>query len=302
MNFIDKWLCCAKVDEESVVANVRCVRLNPDGLAEACLAYNHDPKERHFTVNPAVVWIGDNGAPRVNVVQVGEPNPQPALDLFVDAEVLALMAQMVEQIECEADAYEKGQEEQMEPAIHVEPYTHMEQVAQVDPQGQLVQPGQQPRGRAPGPADEELVAPLGEEPVEEGPSSVYTCCQDVIEVKSHRRLPHAQRGNYVASVVSEIKNKLGCPAANAANLLAVRRMANNIMRNHGVRPTHIRSVIEVIIAGVFVPDEMDLSAAKMLQSVGVKELREELSDAGPKSVWTQLFNPFKRRGAARVRE
>lgn len=134
-----------------------------------------------------------------------------------------------------------------------------------------------------------------------GPSSVYRVCQDVIEVKRHRRLPHAKRGEYVACVVSEIKNRLGCPAPNSANQLAVRRMAMNTMNNHGLRPSHCRVAIELVVAGVFVPDEADLQAAKILASVGVSELRAEVADAGPRSAWYDLFHPFKSRGAVRVR-
>jgi len=142
---------------------------------------------------------------------------------------------------------------------------------------------------------EDAVIPVGEA------SSVYRVCQDVVEVKRHRRLPHQHKGDYAASVVSEIKNRLGCPAPNAANLLAVRRMAINSCNQHGLRPSHVRDVVERIVAGVFIPDEEDLRGAKMLQSVAAGELRDELADAGPRSAWYDLFHPFKRRGAARAR-
>jgi len=134
------------------------------------------------------------------------------------------------------------------------------------------------------------------------PSSVYRICQDVVEVKRHRRLPHTRSGDYVAAVVSEIKTRLGCPPANAANLLAVRRMANNICSNHGLRPTHAREAVELIVAGVFVPDAPDLRAAKILQSLSMASLREELEAAKPISVWSSLLHPFKGRGAKRVRD
>lgn len=138
---------------------------------------------------------------------------------------------------------------------------------------------------------------------EAGPSSVFRVCQDVVEVKRHRRLPHPKRRDYAAIVISDIKNRLGCPAPNAANLLAVRRMAKNIIDNHGLRPTHARVVIERVVAGVFVPDEEDLLAAQVLQSVGMQDLRSEVADARPRSAWYALFHPFGgNRGAARVRE
>ncbi len=155
-------------------------------------------------------------------------------------------------------------------------------------------------------ADKE--SPKDEEPEAKapGPTSVYRVCQDVVEVKAHRRIATQDRGQYAATVVSEIKNRLGCPQPNEANRLAARRMAGNIMTRHGVRPAHQRYVIERIVAGVFVPDEADLDAARMLSSRTMRELREELGDAGPPNAWSELFNkifhPFtRRRGAMRVR-
>jgi len=130
-------------------------------------------------------------------------------------------------------------------------------------------------------------------------TSVYRLAQDVVEVKAHRRLRKPDK--YVRTVVAEIKNRLGCPPANAANLLAVRRMAVNIMEKHGVRPSHVRRAVELVVAGVFVPDEDDLVGAKILQSNSVAALREELDNAGPKPAWASVFHPFRDRRVRRVR-
>lgn len=162
--------------------------------------------------------------------------------------------------------------------------------------------GEPPTGGAPdAPGEPECGEGGGSPPAipESGPSSVYRLAQDVVEVKRHRRVRKHNR--YARAVAAEIKNRLGCPAPNAANLLAVRRMANNIMEKHGVRPSHIRQTIELVVAGVFVPDEEDLRGAKVLQSVSVAALREELADAGPRSAWYDLFHPFARRRVDRVR-
>lgn len=143
---------------------------------------------------------------------------------------------------------------------------------------------------------------VAEDDNEPGPTSVYRACQNVIEVKRHRRLPHPHRGDYIACVVSDIKNRLGCPPANAANKLAVRRMANNIMTQHTVRPSHMRVVIEQIVAGVFVPDEADLLASRILESRAVAGLREEMANAAPRNIWQQWFSPLSgKRHVARVR-
>jgi len=78
-------------------------------------------------------------------------------------------------------------------------------------------------------------------------------------------------------------------------------MAVNIMEKHGVRPTHVRRAVELVVAGVFVPDEEDLAGAKILQSHSVGALRAELADAGPRSAWDDLLHPFRSRRVKRVR-
>jgi len=123
---------------------------------------------------------------------------------------------------------------------------------------------------------------------DEAPSKVYVLKQDVVEVARHRRLPHQNKGNYVAVMVDGYKTRLGCPAPTAANKLMVRRMAYNDMIKHGLRPCHTRGVVEQIIAGVFVPDEYDLLGAKMLASNRVGSLRAEVMDAAPTNVWQRL--------------
>lgn len=255
-DFIERWICCGRIDDDDVLENIRVVRMNPDTLAEQVIAYTHDPQERHVTYRPTALVITDNGDQVDEVWSVPEAVENvgataPAQDTMVAA----------------ATPIGAGKESPT--------FLEIDDVAE----------GGAPYG---------VLAAVG-------PSSVYRVCQDVIEVPRHRRLPHPHRGVYTASVVSEIKNRLGCPAPNAANLLAVRRMANNIMAKHGIRPSHTRACIEQIIAGVFVPDEADQSAAEMLASVSMKSLRSDLANAGPRSAWYDLFHPFKNRGASRVR-
>jgi hypothetical protein len=132
----------------------------------------------------------------------------------------------------------------------------------------------------------------------DAPSSVFRLAQDVVEVQAHRRVK--QPNPYARSVIMEIKNRLGCPAPNEANKLAVRRMAINSMERRKLRPSHIRATVELVIAGVFVPDEHDLRSAKILQSASMQALREEVADAGPKSVWYNLVHPLRSRRVSRV--
>lgn len=301
MTFLDtlsRWICCRIVDDEEVVSLVRAVRRNPDQLAEDMVLYTHDPVVRHVTNQPSEVIKVDNVAEekkdeqpakiettRVRFPRAGDAEPvvpPPSVDITPI---------MFGDIQCDLVVGGKYYRQPItigtiECAQVVNDVTEQAMVARVE---------------APPQQEQDVQENL---PVVEGPSSVYRVCQDVVEVARHRRLPHNNR-DYVGSVVSEIKNRLGCPAANAANLLVVRRMGNNIMMKHGVRPSHIRNAIELVVAGVFVPDENDLLGAKVLASVSVSSLRAEVADAGPKNAWKELFakvfNPFARRGASRVR-
>jgi hypothetical protein len=265
-DFIERWICCGRVDDDDVVFDLATVRKNPDCLAESIIAYTHDPIVRHVSAEPAEIWAVDNEVCELMDQAQADPAEAPG--------------------PCGADAGGEGSTDPHTDAMVV--YVPVEAVA-ARPAAEPVQ----------------IRAEVEEAGVNEnaitGPSSVYRVCQDVVEVKRHRRLPHPKRGDYVACIVSDIKNRLGCPAPNAANLLAVRRMAKNSIEGHGLRPTHARTVIEKVIAGVFVPDEYDLASAKILQSVGMRDLRAELNNAGPRSVWHDLFHPFERRGADRVR-
>lgn len=259
LDFIERWICCGRIDDADVVDDIVLVRMNPDELSEQMIEYTHDPEERHMTHRPDYHIITDNGD------QVDEAWNAQIVDVNADTMVST------------ADAV-TGADKQVIPVDESKP------AAKDSPP--FVLP--------------DVLYPVAPTIPFDGPSSVYRVCQDVIEVAHHRRLPHPKRGDYIACVVSTIKNRMGCPAPNAANKLAVRRMALNICGKHGVRPSHTRVVIEMIVAGVFVPDDADLRAAKVLASVGVEELRSEVANAGPTSAWYELFHPFKNRGASRV--
>jgi len=259
-DFIERWICCGRVDDASVVDDVCMVRANPDTMAEQYIDYNHDPEERHITHQPTALVITNNGD---NVEELWDDSV-----VIMNEEKASVVDNMV----------------------LTTPKLDEQNIAEFQKFPLETSPISS--------SDDE--ASYGIPVVPEGPSSVYRICQDVVEVKRHRRLPHQHRGDYVASVVSDIKNRLGCPNPTEANKLAVRRMANNICNQHGVRPSHMRVVVEVIIAGVFVPDDADLRSAKILASVSVEGLRTEINNAGPTNAWYDLFHPFKNRGASRV--
>jgi len=301
-NWIDKWLCCGGTDSEDVLWHVRTVRANPDLLSEECLEFTHDPARRHFSMRQAAVVIVDN-----------EMKPREATSTGVCAEAQASVPRIcfgtmdslpvVDDMFSTCPAYvscptlrkcghvptalfqqefrnlRTNRSSTSAPVLRAL-LSHEECDSLIAEADRLVHA-------------ESLATAEAQLPDEEA-TKVFVKCQDVVEVKQHRRIHRAHRGDYIATVVGEIKNRLGVPKQTEANRLAVRRMANNIMTRHGVRPSHVRATIEVVIAGVFVPDENDLASAKILQSREVASLTREVLNAGPKSVWSRLWRPFDR--------
>jgi hypothetical protein len=54
------------------------------------------------------------------------------------------------------------------------------------------------------------------------------------------------------TVIATVKNTMGTPTHNAANLLVARRLARQIMVAHGMRPTHIAQILPLVVEAVFV--------------------------------------------------
>lgn len=77
-----------------------------------------------------------------------------------------------------------------------------------------------------------------------------------------------RRKLYMAHVISAIKIKMGTPERTAANRMVVRRMATDMMSEHGLRPAHQKRVIDLIIAGVFVPDCFEVNAREWEANIG----------------------------------
>jgi len=258
-DFTSKWICCDGVDDESVIENVRRIVDIHDCLAEELVEFTHSPKQHHRTIRPADEDVFENKLPLTQQHTPASNNKDGHLveaDVAPAQEVVVAVPQDVEPVDA---------------------------IVEFLP-GQLVvtAPLQEPVR----PVEvEELVAPTS--------SLVFTTCQDVVEVKNHRRIATKGRGFYEAAVVGEIKNKLGLPKVTEANKLVVRRMAHNIMVRHGVRPTHIRMSIEKIVVGVFIPDRYDVESAEMLASDAVRDLREQVCSAGPKNGWSQIAEMFR---------
>lgn len=89
-----------------------------------------------------------------------------------------------------------------------------------------------------------------------------------VEVSTHRRIRWGRGMKYMNCVLSECKNKFGTPTQNEANNKAIMRYANNIMTKHGLRPSHVRRYLPMIVSMTFVPSKEELEALAMLNSAG----------------------------------
>lgn len=267
-DFTAMWVCCLGEDDDSVIENVRGIVLVHDHLAEEFVEFTHSPKQHHRSARPADIDVFENELPLTS--------QQQPVEIYENGHLVI---------------------EPLDPAMVVEVVIPQDDEP-VD--AAVVFQAHQPdevEGNADRPVeDEELVEPA--------PTLVFTVCQDVVEVKNHRRVATNGRKFYESAVVSEIKNKLGLPKVTEANKLVVRRMAHNIMMKQGLRPTHIRQSIEKVVAGVFIPDRYDVESAKMLSSNVVADLREEVIEAGPRNGWSVICDwarfGLRRRGASRV--
>lgn len=87
---------------------------------------------------------------------------------------------------------------------------------------------------------------------------------DLEKVAVDKRL----RRTYVGMVAREVKARdgFGTPAMTVANRLVVQRKVSDIMREHGVRPTHITAIMPQAVALVFIPTEAEIEAQMILAS------------------------------------
>lgn len=87
-----------------------------------------------------------------------------------------------------------------------------------------------------------------------------------VEVASHRRVRAGRGLKYMNCVLAECKSKFGTPAQNEANRKAIQRYAQNIMNKHGLRPSHIRQYLPMVVSMTFVPTQEEMDALAMLNS------------------------------------
>lgn len=87
-----------------------------------------------------------------------------------------------------------------------------------------------------------------------------------VEVSQHRRIRPNKQMKYLNCIMAEIKNKFGTPMTTEANRKAIMRFANGIMTKHGLRPTHIKQYLPMLVDLAFVPSQDELNAVRMMTS------------------------------------
>jgi hypothetical protein len=108
----------------------------------------------------------------------------------------------------------------------------------------------------------------------------------VEHVKKHRRVHSGMP--FVAALVAEIKCQLGVPNKTEANILVVRRLANNLCTERRVRPTHAKFIVGLVVSLVFIPDEEDVTASEVASSHEAARRIYRYQRASDKSLFSRL--------------
>jgi hypothetical protein len=116
---------------------------------------------------------------------------------------------------------------------------------------------------------EEVVA-LSVNESDPGHAKAFVRRLDPVDVIQHRPVRKHKRNKFVCSLACEIKAKLGMPKRTSANILAVRHMAHTRCREVNLRAVDTRRAVELVVEMVFVPDEVDIQAAKFNNSQAVR--------------------------------
>jgi len=113
---------------------------------------------------------------------------------------------------------------------------------------------------------------------------VATLNKDSVEIKQHRRIRAGRSMKYMNCVIAECKAKFGVPTRDSSNIKAVNRYAVSIMQSHGLRPSHIRDCVSMIVNMVFLPTKAELEGLALLNSASSNILKIqyclEMSAAG----------------------
>lgn len=81
-----------------------------------------------------------------------------------------------------------------------------------------------------------------------------------LEVRGSRILLSQNRGKYARRVLDACKAKFGTPKTTEANHRAVWRFAQQLMKDHGLRPSHQQELLPTIVTLAFQPSLAELRA------------------------------------------
>jgi hypothetical protein len=88
--------------------------------------------------------------------------------------------------------------------------------------------------------------------------------------EKRRKLP--KRGLlYATRVGFEARAQVGLLERTRANFLVYQRICRDIMKEHGVRPTHIAAALPVAISAAFTPSDVDIVSSRAMSGAEVSK-------------------------------
>jgi len=90
---------------------------------------------------------------------------------------------------------------------------------------------------------------------------------------------------FQAHVVRVTKVEFGFLKRTKANRLMVRKFIRDLMRDHGMRPTHIHQHLDLCVAIFFIPSNIDIMVEQVNASAGALERDREM-----RTSWTSMFD------------
>nr|WRQ65006.1 tombus P33-like protein [Tolivirales sp.]WRQ65292.1 tombus P33-like protein [Tolivirales sp.] len=104
---------------------------------------------------------------------------------------------------------------------------------------------------------EEVAVITPEAPIKIGD---FVLDEEAPKILAHRKVASGMASKYQRAVIAEVRSRFGLVQWNEANKLAVHKFAADIMRRHGVRPTHMEQLLPMIVRMTFVPNEAEVEA------------------------------------------
>lgn len=126
------------------------------------------------------------------------------------------------------------------------------------------------------------MGPVGQNPGGSVQGAVAEYDMELVSVKQHRRIHKRHAMPYAATVLAEVRTRFGVPSRTAANELAVRRHAKDIMTKHGLRPTHMARLLPYICRVAFIPTDDDIHAATWGNSEAAKARERVFNSLAPR--------------------